>query len=140
MIVIRLFKMLKKIREMAALHLARGQKCFWTCLSHRVNEIGWDRNSDTLHEQAIQKHVGFVALQCVDREILRSCGKYNIRGDISPYTIFATDHQCSPDLHTVAGQTLYLFGSSTHGGSTFFGPIQFRSLCGSNESKNTSIL
>ena len=59
---------------------------------------------------------------------------------ISPYTIFAAYHQCSPDLHTVAGQTLYLFGSSTHGGLPFFGPIRFRSLCGSNDSKSTSIL
>ena len=42
---------------------------------------------------------------------------------ISPYTIFADSMECSPDLHIVAGQTLYLFGSSTHGECLFFGPI-----------------
>ena len=36
-----------------------------------VDEIEWDQNSDILHEYAVQKHIGFVALQCVDREILR---------------------------------------------------------------------
>ena len=41
--------------------------------------------------------------------------------EISPYIIFHTSERCSPDLHIVAGQTLYLFGSSTQGECLYFG-------------------
>jgi len=54
---------------------------------------------------------------------------------ISPYTIFARYNAGSPDLHIVGGQILHVFGSSTYGECHCFGPFQFHSLCGSNESK-----
>ena len=44
---------------------------------------------------------------------------------ISPYTIFAAYDRCSPDLRTVSGQTLYLFGSPTHGTRLFLVPSNF---------------
>ena len=37
------FQNVTKIREMAALQLAKGYKCFWTRLDHRINENGWDQ-------------------------------------------------------------------------------------------------
>ena len=49
-------------------------------------------------------------------------------GPIFNYAIFAAYERCSPNLRTVTGKTLYLFGLSTHGG-LLFGPIRFRSLC-----------
>ena len=37
------FQNVTKIREMAALQLAKGYKCFLTRLGHRMNENGWDQ-------------------------------------------------------------------------------------------------
>jgi len=44
---------------------------------------------------------------------------------IPPYIIFAAYDRCSPDLHIVASQTLYLFGSPTHGLYLFLVPSNF---------------
>ncbi len=38
----------------------------------RVNEIEWGKNIDAPHEYTIQKDIGFVQLQCVDRENIGS--------------------------------------------------------------------
>ena len=57
---------------------------------------------------------------------------------ISPlilYSQLTSYDRCSPDLHTVTCQTLYLFGSPSHGMHLFFGPSQFHSLCAENEPK-----